>query len=227
MAGVSFATFISIGLPLIVLVYALSRRRLSAFLFGILAFVGSQVLLRIPLLEYVSTHSTGFVMLSATQPFLFAIVLGLSAGIFEELARYLVMRFLMKRRDWQAGFLFGAGHGGIEAVLFVGIPVITLLLTPSSLTDNATYLVGGVERFFAMMLHIGLSIIVLQGVVRKKFSYVLVAIAIHGFVDSLVGIIPLYVPKAYILPVLEVTVAVIAFAVFYYSLLLKRKGELQ
>lgn len=225
MASIIFAVFISIGLPLTALFYSLYTRRLTAFLLGVLAFVSSQIFLRIPLLEYVSRHSTSFIMLKATEPMLFAIVLGLSAAIFEELARYFAMRFLMKRRDWQAGFLFGAGHGGIEAVLFVGIPAIGLCFSQMELIDSEMYFIGGIERFFAMMLHIGLSIIVLQGVVRKQFRYILYAIVIHALVDALVGILPLYVPNTYVLFVLEVIVAVFALAVFYYSLSIKKKGE--
>ncbi|MBO1628618.1 YhfC family intramembrane metalloprotease [Bacillus sp. SY8(2021)] len=40
--------------------------------------------------------------------FLFAIVIDLSAGFFEEVTRFIAMRFFMKQRDWQSEFLFGA-----------------------------------------------------------------------------------------------------------------------
>lgn len=133
----------------------------------------------------------------------------------------------MKQRDWQSGFLFGAGHGGIEAVLFVGISSVSLLLSPSLITSGELYFVGGLERFFAMLLHIGLSIIVLQGVVQKRFFYVVLAILIHGLVDALVGIFPIYIPADYALIAIEGALALIALAVFIYSLRLKRKGVLE
>lgn len=228
MAGVIFAAFISIGLPFAALLYACYRKRYFAFILGVLAFVGSQVLLRIPLLQYLEKHSTAYSMFSVTQPVLFAIVIGLSAGIVEELARFVAMRFLMRQRDWKSGFLFGAGHGGIEAVIFVGSNAVLLLFTQTTaIAYNEAYFIGGIERFFAMLLHIGLTIIVLQGIVRKNLLYVVLAIMIHGIVDAFVGILPLYVPKDNVLIVLEVTVAVIALAVFYYSLWIKRKGVLQ
>lgn len=227
MATVLFATFISVGLPLAALLYASYRKRYMAFLVGVLAFVVSQLLFRIPILDYLQGHSAAYTMFSVTQPVLFAIVIGLSAGVVEELARYFAMRFLMKRRDWTSGFLFGAGHGGIEAVLFVGIHVPALLFSPTAFLYNEALFVGGIERFFAMVLHIGLSIIVLQGVVRKRLSYIILAILIHSFVDALIGILPLYVPKDSVLVVLEVTLAIIALAVFAYSISIKRKGVLQ
>ena len=112
-------------------------------------------------------------------------------------------------------------------MLFVGIPALTLLFTQNVIIQGETYFIGGIERFFAMLLHIGLSIIVLQGVVQKRFVYVLVAIAIHGFNDAMVGILPLYIPKDNLLLVLEVTIAISALAVFMYSVRVKRKGVLQ
>ena len=225
MSGLIFAIVVSIGLPLAFLVYACYRKNFAAYLLGVLAFVGSQILLRIPLLEYLGKNSTEFIMFSKTQPVIFAIMIGLSAGIFEEVARFIFMRFLMSKRDWQSGFLFGAGHGGIEAVLIVGVPAIALLFTQTMTFQSELFFVGGIERLFAMMLHIGLSIIVLQGVVRKNFMYVLLAIALHGFVDASVGILPLFVSKGHLLLVQEIMVAITALAVFIYSIRLKRRGE--
>ncbi|MGG2066824.1 YhfC family glutamic-type intramembrane protease [Bacillus sp. S14(2024)] len=227
MASIIFAAIISIGLPLTALLYACSKKRYIPFVLGGLAFVVSQVLIRVPIIKYLGEHSTAYSMFSAMQPVLFAIVIGLTAGIFEELARFIAMRFFMKQRDWQSGFLFGAGHGGIEAVLFLGSSAVFLLFSPTAIANSDTYFIGGIERFFAMLLHIGLSIIVLQGVVRKRFLYVVLAIMIHGIVDALVGILPLYVPKESSLLIVEVTLAVIAVAVFNYSLWIKRKGVLR
>lgn len=227
MVGINLAVIISIGFPLIALLYACYRKRYIPFALGVLAFVGSQILLRLPLMQYLEGNSTTYTMFNATQPVLFAIVIGLSAGVFEEIARYVTMRFFMVQKDWESGFLFGAGHGGIEAVLFVGISAISLLFSPTSIGYSEVYFIGSIERFFAMLLHIGLSIIVLQGIVRKRFFYVVLAIMIHGIIDALVGIVPLYVPEASVLIVLEITIAIFSLAVFSYSLLIKRRGVLQ
>lgn len=227
MVGVIFTIVISIGLPFIALLYAFYKKGYIPFGLGVLAFVVSQVLLRIPLLEYLGKNSAAYSMFSATQPVLFSIVLGLSAGVFEELARFVAMKFLMKQRDWQSGFLFGAGHGGIEAVLFVGINAIGLLFSQFIIGPSELYFIGGIERLFAMLLHIGLSIIVLQGVVQKRFFYVILAILIHGLVDALVGIFPLYIPADYALIAIEGALALIALAVFIYGLRLKRRGVLE
>src|SRR5699024_8161099 len=148
----------SIGLPLAAFLYAIKTKRYIPFLLGVLAFISSQVLIRIPLLEYLQAHSSTYLMISVTHPVLFAVMIGLSAGVFEGLARFVMMYFLMKQRDWQSGFLFGAGHGGIEALLFVGLGSVTMLFSPTANVHDLDFFVGGIERFFAMLLHIGLSI---------------------------------------------------------------------
>lgn len=227
MFGLVFAIIVSVGLPFLVLLYTFVKKRYLPFLLGVIAFVGSQLLIRIPILEFLQGHSTAYSMFRALHPILFAIVLGLSAGIVEGIGRFIMMRFFMKQRNWGAGFLFGAGHGGIEAIVFVGVNAIVFLFSPLAGLYSSDFLIGGLERFFAMMLHIGLSIMVLQGIVQKKFRYVLLAILIHGFVDSLVGILPQIIPASYVLFVIEASVAIIALAVFTYGLLIKRKGVLQ
>lgn len=227
MLGIIFALFISIGLPLVALLYAVFTKRYIPFILGMLAFIVAQLFIRLPLLEYLQIHSTTYLMMSMRQPVLFAVVIGLSAGVFEELGRFILMRFLMKQRDWWSGCLFGAGHGGIEAVLFVGTSALTVALSVTANVSNIDFFIGGIERFFAILLHIGLSIIVLQGVVQRKFIYIVLAIIIHGFVDAMVGIVPLFMSPNAALIVIEVSVAMIALAVCSYSLSIKRREVLQ
>ncbi|AVP48030.1 YhfC family glutamic-type intramembrane protease [Bacillus cereus] len=227
MNGLIFTTMISFGLPLVALLYAFWKKRYFPYMLGVLAFVVSQILIRIPILNYLNGTSTDFQMFSVTQPVLFVLLLSLSAGIFEEIARFIAMRYFMKQRDWQSGFLFGAGHGGIEAVLIVGIPVISLLLSQTVIQNGDSYYFGGIERIFATVLHIGLSFIVLQAVVQKKFRYIVFAILIHGAVNTLAGIIPQYVPGTNGIVAVEVAIAISAVLVFSHSFILKRKGVLK
>ncbi|MGG0289728.1 YhfC family glutamic-type intramembrane protease [Bacillus pacificus] len=224
MNGLIFTAMISFGLPLIALLYAVWKKRYIPYMLGVLAFVVSQILIRIPILNYVNGTSTDFQMFSVMQPVLFALLLSLSAGIFEEVARFIAMRYFMKQRDWQSAFLFGAGHGGIEALLIVGVPVISLLFSQTVIQNGDSYYFGGIERIFAMVLHVGLSFIVLQAVVQKKFRYVVYAILIHGAANAIAGIISLYVPGKSGIIISEVAIAIFALLTFSYSFILKRKG---
>ncbi|PFO66973.1 YhfC family intramembrane metalloprotease [Bacillus cereus] len=224
MNGLIFTTMISFGLPLVALLYAFWKKRHIPYMLGVLAFVISQILIRIPILNYINGTSTNFQMFSVMQPVLFVLLLSLSAGIFEEIARFIAMRYFMKQREWQSGFLFGAGHGGIEAVLIVGIPVISLLLSQTVIQNGDSYYFAGIERIFAMVLHIGLSIIVLHAVVQKKFRYVVYTILIHGTANAIASIIALYVQGKSGIILSEVSIAICAVLVFSYSVILKRKG---
>ncbi len=48
-----------------------------------------------------------------------------AAGIFEETARFLVFKTVMKKKtDPKDGIMYGIGHGGVEAALVVGIGLI-------------------------------------------------------------------------------------------------------
>ncbi len=226
MVGILFAVVISIGLPILLFVYAWIQKKSIAFLLGVLAFVGSQILFRLPILAYLESHSASYLMFNTLYPVVFAIVMGLSAGIVEELARFIMMSFFMKQGDWKSGFFFGAGHGGIEAVLLVGISALIMLFTQSDVFSQMDFVVGGIERFFAIFLHIGLSIIVLQGVKQRKYFYLVIAIIIHGFVDSLVGILPLFLSPNHALFAIEVSLVITSVAVMIYSLLIKRRGVL-
>lgn len=227
MGSMLFAAVISLGIPLAVAIYAIVQRRFWPFMLGVLAFILSQVLFRLPILQLLEVKSIGYTMFSATRPVLFAILLALSAGLVEELARYIFMRFLLKERSWQTGFLFGAGHGGVEAILFVGLGAVLMMFTASDLIAESDFLVGGIERFFAMVLHIGLSLLVLRSVLDERMSYLWLAIFIHTFVNSLAGILPLYFSSTLAIVMVEVSLAVIALGLFIYHLIQKRKGVFQ
>lgn len=186
MASIVFILFITVGVPVTGCVYAIYKRRFIPFLLGVLAFVISQMLIRIPLLEYLAAESSSYLMWSVKYPVSFVIFLAFSAGIFEELARWIAMRFFMKQRDSLSGVILGIGHGGIEAFLIVGL---TVLATMNSFADSQLYWLSGLERMIAISLHIGLSLIVLAAVKQKRFSYVLVAIGLHGIINTFAGIL--------------------------------------
>lgn len=136
------------------------------------------------------------------------VVLTLTSGLFEEGARYLILRWGAKGvRDWKEGLMYGAGHGGLEAILIVGgtaISNLVLLLTADAVLaqlsqmppEQATAITTQIdavrtltwlpialsvwERVIAITLHIGLSLLVLLAVVRRNFRLVLAAMLIHA-----------------------------------------------
>lgn len=69
-----------------------------------------------------------------THPVMYAIYGAVIAGVFEEVGKYIGLRFCMKNRPGkQNAFLFGVGHGGFETIaygssLFMGNIVIALIV---------------------------------------------------------------------------------------------------
>ncbi len=112
-----------IALPLALGVSLARRYRVDWRYFGLgaLAFFASQVL-HIPFNAWVLLPGLTRLGLGpaaqGASAVVFALVIGLSAGIFEESARYLLIRLWPRpERRWENAMMFGAGHGGLEAIL--------------------------------------------------------------------------------------------------------------
>ncbi|WP_434121421.1 YhfC family intramembrane metalloprotease [Salinicoccus roseus] len=143
------------------------------------------------------------------SPWLYVLYGVLAAGVFEETGR-LVAFLLMKRRyrKLDSSISYGIGHGGVEAVLLLGIGMVSaitfsvLLNSGSSILDglppeatesvtgtaNYMYVLSIVERVFAISLHIGLSVIVWVSVMDKgKWWFFPLAILFHALTNLTAG----------------------------------------
>ncbi|HLA05938.1 MAG TPA: YhfC family glutamic-type intramembrane protease [Anaerolineales bacterium] len=81
---------------------------------GGLTFIASQIL-HIPLIVALGS------LMEKNTILINALMLGLLAGVFEETARYILFKFIIKKsRSWKEGVLIGPGQGGTEA-LIIGV----------------------------------------------------------------------------------------------------------
>ena len=121
--------FISLILPLILLaVYALRNRKqgiVSAWIIGALGFFIPQMLIRLPILTLLSPQLAKFAFFS---PLLYALTLAVTAGLFELAGRILAARVMGNRLTPKRALAAGLGHGGIEAVVIIGISYINNLV---------------------------------------------------------------------------------------------------
>ncbi|MCA9970882.1 MAG: YhfC family intramembrane metalloprotease [Anaerolineales bacterium] len=226
---------VMIGLPLLLARWLQARRRPGWELFGMgaLTFVLSQVG-HIPFNWFVlrAADVQAADLETWTAVFLYAAFLGLSSGLFEEVARYLTYRYwATEARTWGRGLMLGAGHGGIEAML-VGllaginyvvmagiqrgsflavVPVEQLALVQAQVAavfELPWYdvLLGGLERAFALCLHLALSLLVMQAVLRGQRRWVAAAVAWHALANGVAVVLVLRV-NAY---VAEAALAVMA-----------------
>ncbi len=162
-----------------------SRRLVKPLLLGAATFFLFQILLRLPLLQLLLSRAGWLIVMSTIHPLWYSLFLGFTAGLFEELGRYIVMRLFMKNAlDTTAGLAFGLGHGGIEALLLVGVnAVATLILYSGSVTPSLMF-AGGVERLITLVLHICWSLMVAKAVRERKAFWLLFALATHTLIDT-------------------------------------------
>lgn len=138
------------------------------------------------------------------------IFLGLSAGLWEETFRFLLFRWWARdARSWRKAILIGAGHGGIEAIV-LGILVLltyfqmlairgsdlSAIVPPERLdlinTIVTNYwsapwygsLLGSLERVFAIIAHLALSVVVWQTINRNQLRWLWFAIGWHTILNA-------------------------------------------
>ena len=192
--GLIFRTInviLMVGLPILaaLLIFRRGQGGFRPIWIGALAFILSQVghvpfnqFALLPGLERLGVDLTG--QAGSSLAFL-ALGAGLSAGLFEEITRYLVFRYWLKEGDSLLPVKYGIGHGGVEALLagllalFALVQILVLnnngalAAFPSDTADQirsqiATYwavpwgqaLLGAWERLSAMLFHVGASLMV-------------------------------------------------------------------
>ncbi|WP_292731998.1 YhfC family intramembrane metalloprotease [Methanoculleus sp.] len=141
-----------------------------------------------------------------------AVYLGLMAGLFEEVGRYLVYRYLFRRQEIpltrENGLLFGTGWGGVESMI-VALLVLTSMLSYIAITSDGSMLFlpddpavqaeiealraltpldilpGLAERMMTIVLHIAWSLMVLASVVYGRKALLALAVIWHAAVDAI------------------------------------------
>src|SRR5690554_8088529 len=77
-------------------------------------------------------------------------------------------------------------HGTFDRVIAPQLDgeIAALIKTQLIETSPFLFLAGGLERFFAIIIQIALSLIVLYAVVKRKFLFVIYAILLHTLVNG-------------------------------------------
>ncbi|AHB50201.1 hypothetical protein W911_10840 [Hyphomicrobium nitrativorans NL23] len=127
-------------------------------------------------------------------------ILAVTAGLFEEGARYLAYRHAIPdARSWNAAVTFGVGHGGIESILLGCLMAWQLAALPAG-PDTLPWAVpflGAVERVFALALHVALAVVVLQAITRRNLAWLAAAIGAHAAANAIgVSVLAGYGPIA-------------------------------
>jgi uncharacterized membrane protein YhfC len=208
--------------PIIAAIIFYRKRKyfLGSVFTGAGVFIVFQMVTRIPLIQLILPKMQWYADMAKNNLWGYALFLGLTAGLFEEVGRYLAFTLILKKhQDWNNAVAYGIGHGGIEAILLVGLSnvgnLITSIMINSGLyetmmaqypeqsremliqarnvlvgTPSTMYLVASAERLFTFFIHIALSVLVMAGIQKKKgLLYLGLAILLHMLIDSPVVIL--------------------------------------
>ena len=99
----------------------------SAWLLGAAGFFVTQILIRVPILTVLQTQGW-FLTFSQNHLFAYAFSLAFTAGLFELAGRFIVAKILRENLTFRRSLAAGLGHGGIEAMVIVGITYINNLI---------------------------------------------------------------------------------------------------
>ena len=121
---------VSLVLPIVVAVVFTAKHKkqgiLSAWLLGAAGFFVTQVLIRMPILTVLQNQSW-FASFANSHLFAYTFALAFTAGLFELAGRFGVAKILEKKLSWNRTLALGFGHGGIEAMLIIGMTYVNNL----------------------------------------------------------------------------------------------------
>lgn len=211
---IGFSITIAFALLYPFVVALIARLRLGVnwryFWYGTLVFLVFQLLTRVPVVVWLNNVFAPQLKASVLFRFTWYLLLALTAGLFEEVGRYVGYRLFMNRegKTWSKAVMYGIGHGGIESVVLVGglglLSLLNILLTSSLNLNTLTAsqhakvvhqfaainaqpawfsLLGAWERLWTLPIHIALSVVVLQVFRRNNIGWLWLAILAHAIVD--------------------------------------------
>ena len=214
-AGMTVSLLIAVLLPIVlcIVVRKKTKAKFSSLFLGCATFVVFALVLE-QILHMVVLRVTGTTLTG--NIWLYALYGGAAAAVFEETGRIITMKFIMKKNlNRENALMYGVGHGGVEAILIIGLAQISNIATAIMINSNqmgmvlnvldekqkaATieslstlwttpgymFFMGGIERVSAIILQIALSVFVYAGIKQGKKLIVIMAYVLHFTVDFLV-----------------------------------------
>ncbi|MCL4234261.1 MAG: YhfC family intramembrane metalloprotease [Deltaproteobacteria bacterium] len=173
---------------------------------GVATFFIFQIASRIPLVALLSKLAGLGPASGRAATLVAAVLLSYSAGFFEEVGRYIVLRRWCKPESgdahaWRDAVAFGLGHGALEAFVLAALPYAGFAVLLSVRIDapppelaaamgqilkTPAYMpfVSVVERAMALGLHAALAVMVARGInLGRSRVAVPAAIFVHGTVN--------------------------------------------
>ena len=262
--GVVLAIIIPIAIALI---WKFKKKeRFTTILIGVAAFVLFAMIIE-KLIQNVLIFPTQMMLpdhavsrFINARPLLWALVVALFPGVFEETGRLIAFKtVLRKRKNRETSISYGIGHGCGEAMILLGITYIEYIVfavminlgTFQTVIDQATaqapdqintvYALAGqiasfsmaslgvalFERVFAVLFHIGASILVFYACKDKKKIWLYpLAIILHTAMDFIAALTltGIWTPSTWLLEAIVAVFGILVFCGAYFLLYRKDKG---
>ena len=243
------------------------KERFTTVLVGAATFLLFAAILEKPLLALlIAPTKMGLADTAVSQfinarPVLWAFIVGLFPGVFEETGRLAAYKtVLKKRKNRETSISHGIGHGGFEVIFLVGVTYATYVAyavmintgTFGTVVDQvmtqtpdqadalmtvasgiasfsfANLCVSITERIFAVLFHIGASIIVFYACKDKsRFWLYPLAILLHTAMDFVAGLTSAGVwnPSVWALEGINAIFGVLTFCGAFFLLYKKDVGK--
>ena len=214
--AIAFTLVFSVVLPIgLMLFFRKKGGKWSTFFIGAAAFALFAMLLE-PILHNLLSLTPLWAVLRGNV-WLYGLYGGLAAGVFEETGRFLAFRLVLKKeREPITALSYGIGHGGIEAILLVGLTMVSNLALAALVSSGGTtdpgvleaaaqlaatpavmFLWAAVERLGAIVLHLSLSVLVFAAVRQPGKTWLFpAAILTHAAADFIAVVSNAYLPVA-------------------------------
>lgn len=243
------AAAVCLLLPIVLLVWWVrkNRTKVKPFFIGAAIFVVFVFILEALCHQVFLVKESGLSRFVNANTWAYVLYAALAAGIFEETGRFIAFKLLLKRENHKAtSVTYGIGHGGIEAMLLVGVSMLSTIFLISTISKmggvdsyvalvpaesqellraNLTaiyttppymYLISVVERLAAVCFHISLSVLVFMAAKRPGRLYLYPAAIL---LHALMDVFAVLYQKGIITSIItvEAIVILITAAVAYYA----------
>ncbi len=267
-AALGVGAVLAIILPItIALIWKFKKKeRFTTILIGVAAFVLFAMIIE-KLIQNVLIFPTQMMLpdhavsrFINARPLLWALVVALFPGVFEETGRLIAFKtVLRKRKNRETSISYGIGHGCGEAMILLGITYIEYIVfavminlgTFQTVIDqaaaqapdqiNTVYALAGqiasfsmaslgvalFERVFAVLFHIGASILVFYACKDKKKIWLYpLAIILHTAMDFIAALTltGIWTPSTWLLEAIVAVFGILVFCGAYFLLYRKDKG---
>jgi uncharacterized membrane protein YhfC len=184
--GVIFASLFETMFPIILGFISIKKfnGKISNILKGVGGFVSSVMIESLFL--YLAS------LLFGKESTIFYLIAGLSPGLFEETAKYLLVKYIYsKEKQKYISISYGIGHGGIESfmmgiIFLANVFAKDILIEKGAIKENITFLMcimSALERLFAITIHISLSVVNYKAIRDQNIYYYILAIILHDLID--------------------------------------------